>query len=133
MGTNFYWKEIPEELKKYKDTVYDEDILKHIGKRSGAGRYCYDCGTTLNKYGSDCVHSTEYDYWYDKCPICGKEIKSNICSFTWTFLLQKEIVLSKINSPRALIVDEYGTEYYTKDFIEATRSKIEYQSACVFS
>lgn len=69
MGTNFYFGK-------------KEEI--HIGKRSAAGFYCWDCGVTLcnsgfatwkNKtyYGTDAVH-TSGDGWLDSCPICGKKI-----------------------------------------------------------
>ena len=37
MGTNFYIID--------KDQEYSEG--RHIGKRSAAGWYCWDCGTTL--------------------------------------------------------------------------------------
>lgn len=43
---------------------------RHIGKRSAAGLYCWDCGITLCKKGIEGVH-TGVDY-FDKCPKCGK-------------------------------------------------------------
>ena len=49
---------------------YAED--QHIGKRSAAGWYCWDCGVTLCKGGNDKVHLESE--WYDKCPICGQSI-----------------------------------------------------------
>ena len=53
MGTNFYAEGI------------------HIGKRSAAGWYCWDCGVTLCKGGESKVH---YDGgFYDRCPKCGKK------------------------------------------------------------
>jgi len=80
MGTNFY---------KMDGT--------HIGKRSAAGKYCWDCGMTLRIGGESRVHYTDshirpipendmddiYNYmelrkqehlkeWYEKCPKCGK-------------------------------------------------------------
>lgn len=42
----------------------------HIGKRSAAGKYCWDCKTTLCKKGEAFVHYNAE--WYDSCPICGK-------------------------------------------------------------
>jgi len=73
MGTNFY-------------TLSG----KHIGKRSAAGQYCWNCNVTLCKGGKENVHSSGgfvvtssnsiFDYikhiktlWYDKCPKCNKE------------------------------------------------------------
>ena len=68
MGTNFYFYEGDREY-------------QHIGKRSAAGLYCWDCGVSLcdgafddyNKcavYGNDAVHHDCLD-WLDECPICG--------------------------------------------------------------
>ena len=112
MGTNFYWKKLPKELKQYEKNIQtitnDKHMnpLWHIGKRSAAGRYCEDCGTTFCRNGTSRIHyddnpyelfSKEYKeaqkhYWYDKCPICGKE-GITICSFTWTFMKQKQALV----------------------------------------
>ena len=64
MGTNFYT------LKK-----------EHIGKRSAAGLFCWDCMITLCKNGNEGIHYGCKEHrsalcncgWYDKCPKCGKE------------------------------------------------------------
>jgi len=120
MGTNFY-------IKGHND---DDNPKYHIGKRSAAGMYCYDCGVTLCKGGESKVHSGT-DEWYDACPKCGKkpekeslnhsavgkelgfnnlsEIKIGVkscCSFTWA----RDI--GKIKH----IVDEYGREYSLEEF-----------------
>ena len=55
MGTNFYLSD---------DT--------HIGKRSAAGPYCWDCRRTLCVQGTAAVHMSGRK-WHDKCPICGKK------------------------------------------------------------
>jgi hypothetical protein len=62
MGTNFY-------------TLSG----KHIGKRSAAGLWCWDCGVTLCVDGPDnvhrgCGHKDPFCScnWYSKCPKCGK-------------------------------------------------------------
>jgi hypothetical protein len=57
MGTNFY-------------TMDGE----HIGKRSAAGYYCFDCGITLCKQGNGGIHMGKSE-WFDSCPFCGKEPK----------------------------------------------------------
>lgn len=57
MGTNFYTEK-----------------GKHIGKRSAAGRYCWDCKVTLCKQGESFVHRDAE--WFDKCPKCGKSTKA---------------------------------------------------------
>ena len=43
---------------------------RHIGKRSDAGFYCWDCEITLCKGGGRAVHSG--DEFYNKCPKCGR-------------------------------------------------------------
>ena len=62
MGTNFY--------------VIHPDKRIHIGKRSGAGQYCFKCNITLCKDGPLNVHHTKNTIgekigWNDRCPICG--------------------------------------------------------------
>ena len=81
MGTNFYWDP--------PDTVPDDmDPKYHIGKRSAAGMYCYDCSLTMCAAGESQVHhggprgirfmtdaykEWEKEAWYEKCPKCGAE------------------------------------------------------------
>jgi len=69
MGTNFYWAR--------GNVRYSTNPLIHIGKRSAAGMYCWDCGVTLCKGGNAKIHfGTLFNYdeeWYDKCPKCGQE------------------------------------------------------------
>ena len=60
MGTNFYT------LKG-----------RHIGKRSAAGPYCWDCGRTLCLQGDKYVHYTRAENgspieWVQNCPRCNK-------------------------------------------------------------
>jgi len=71
MGTNFYFGK--------------EETGVHIGKRSAAGLYCWDCGVSLCNqskdpwsekylYGHDAVHySGSEKGWLNRCPICGKK------------------------------------------------------------
>lgn len=120
MGTNFY----------IKGKRGNDDPRYHIGKRSAAGYYCWDCGLTLCKGGESKIHYG--DDFYDKCPKCGKgrdeedfdsssvgrELGFNnttpkkktgvrsCCSFSWA----REI--GKIKH----IVDEYGREYTLEEF-----------------
>lgn len=157
MGTNFYWKKLPKELQQYEKLVKtqtkDKDMnpLYHIGKRSGAGHYCMDCGTTFCIHGTTRIHyndnpyelfSDEYDkaqkyYWYDKCPICGKE-GTYICTFTWTFMKQKQIIEQLSLNPntlyKKLIVNEYDEEFTPTEFLwdELGNCPVEYQSCCEF-
>lgn len=142
MGTNFYWKTVPEEFEQYRDTVsknvncFDErdSVLIHIGKRSAAGPYCYDCGTTLCKDGTDCIHAVgDKKDWYDVCPICGRE-GTNACTFRWTILKHKWLVekLCIDNVKDKLIVDEYGDEYTPLEFLQEANVPVEYQTCQEF-
>lgn len=147
MSTNFYWKNLPKELKQYDiDITYDKfNPVWHIGKRNAAGKYCIDCGITFCMIGTSKIHydknpykflskewkEAEKHYWYDKCPLCGKE-GIVICSFTWTFMKQKEIIknMVKNNISKKLIVNEYEEEFTPKEFLEQElyKCKVEYQS-----
>ena len=116
MGTNFY---------KLDGT--------HIGKRSAAGQYCWDCEITLCKNGNEGVHYSASD-WYDKCPKCGKSPDDNganamwkelgfskvngkqkgvssCCSFTWAITPEK---IEKVK----FVKDEYGRRYTKADFMK---------------
>jgi hypothetical protein len=120
MGTNFY----------IKGKRGNDDPRFHIGKRSAAGLYCWDCGVSLCKGGASRVHYGEE--FFDKCPKCGKshvkeelssssigrelgfnntkpEKKTGVkgcASFTWAR------PIGRIKH----IVDEYGTEYMLEEF-----------------
>ena len=83
MSTNYYWKKVPEYfLGRFSniDTTSDESPYLHIGKRSNAGAFCPDCGTTLCKKGTSMAHNSLSD-WYDKCPCCGKIVTTGITDF----------------------------------------------------
>lgn len=132
MGTNFYLIEATE-----------EDILSyspefHIGKRSGAGPYCWDCNKTLCMHGNEGLHGG-YAQWHTRCPDCGKEPSleeltestggrklgfnknppakktgvRSCCSFTWAMEQERVQSLPKTGK---VIKDEYGREYTLQDF-----------------
>jgi len=61
MGTNFY-------IRGHRN---DDSPDYHIGKRSAAGPYCWDCKLTLCKSGETAIHF-EKSKWHDACPKCGK-------------------------------------------------------------
>lgn len=135
MGTNYY-------IKGYKEL---DDPYLHIGKRSAAGRYCFDCGITLCKDGKKAIHFGE-SLWHNTCPKCGKapaletletssgglELGFNkhqavkkqgvrtCSSFTWA--MQDEVVLAGhiqalgMTLNEPSIVDEYGREFTIKEF-----------------
>ena len=60
MGTNFY---LDDPTKRLRRGV-------HVGKRSAAGLYCWDCRITLCRQGAADVHCDSD--WYGECPCCGK-------------------------------------------------------------
>lgn len=128
MGTNFYWKIKPnfEENEDYFDSF-------HIGKRSGAGKYCTKCETTLCKKGKNKIHSSSFDDWYDKCPICNSDKHlTTVCSFSWESKRQKKLVegLAKINRfffNKKVIIDEYNNEYTAKEFLENELKNVKFE------
>jgi len=129
MGTNFY-------------TVKG----KHIGKRSAAGMYCWDCGKTLCIEGEAFVHYT-YKYgiyleeeevkWFDECPKCGKKKPPRN---RWNDAIGRELGFNKepfapktgikscssftwaMNERKALkykyVKDEYGCRFTITEFKE---------------
>lgn len=127
---------------------------KHIGKRSAAGLYCTSCGTTLSRYGTQFIHSCEYQGEYDSCPICGekrdkdsgitgsvalelfgkKEIERgsvrSVSSFTWTTGRMKKFILEEAN-PSWKIKDEYEKKHTIQEFrkMYADFCFIEFQMA----
>src|SRR5690349_15793039 len=64
VGTNFYW------IAAVPDDDEEDSPVYHIGKRSAAGWYCYDCQVTLTVGGNSMVHMG--GAVYDACPRCGK-------------------------------------------------------------
>jgi Zn finger protein HypA/HybF involved in hydrogenase expression len=60
MGTNFFVNNDAEE---------NEQI--HIGRRSAAGLYCWDCNITLCASGDEGIHYSK-NRWHVKCPKCGR-------------------------------------------------------------
>lgn len=64
MGTNFYWHVPPGE-----SSLELRDL--HIGKRSAAGLFCWDCEVTLCEGGPDGIHTGRYGM-LDRCPKCGQ-------------------------------------------------------------
>jgi hypothetical protein len=108
---------------------------QHIGKRSAAGWYCWDCKQTLCKAGVAGIH-TKSD-WHDACPSCGRKPKAeglhegavgrelgfnktqpsaktgvkSCSSFGWAIDPDK---FKK--SKRRVIIDEYGQRLSREEF-----------------
>jgi hypothetical protein len=72
MGTNFY----------IAGHAHDDSPKWHIGKRSAAGLFCWDCNITLCKFGNEGIHRgngtpsmVDLDHarrWHARCPLCKK-------------------------------------------------------------
>ena len=126
MGTNFYWTRVVKFRK-------DDDPKVHIGKRSAAGAYCWDCGLTIIRD------------WREGCPKCGqKPVKEGLSagpaavelgfaeprqkrptgvrgcsSFTWS--QEPSGVMAKClkfpNRFLKVVVDEYGRKMTGRKFV----------------
>lgn len=76
MGTNFFLDKFVYDFEDGRYMQDDQqkrdhmDPAHHLGKRSAAGYYCWDCGQTLCLGGPERVHGN--DGWLDSCPKCGK-------------------------------------------------------------
>ena len=151
MGTNFYWKAlivreaVKQRLQGEEATETDDmDPRFHIGKRSAAGLYCWDCNQTLCAAGVTKIHYTP-SKWLKCCPKCGARrqpesltspgpvgvelgfAKPRIqrpqgvrgcSSFTWAQDPCDFIRLARKlgdDNPEA-IADEYGREMSVRDF-----------------
>lgn len=124
MGTNYYWK------KQNKDFSKNHPI-NHIGKRSAAGLYCWDCGTTFCADGTNYVHSGT-NHWHKECPFCGKgkedepleksaigtELGFNkeglkhhgvglVCSFIWVIMKYKNDIIRQAEKDYLCGVEPY--------------------------
>lgn len=64
VGTNYYFGDIQ---------IFCDKYDYHIGKRSAAGNYCWDCHKTLCEDGEAGVHRGQ-SRWRDECPECGKKV-----------------------------------------------------------
>jgi hypothetical protein len=136
MGTNFYWKKF---LSKKEG--------EHIGKRSAAGLFCWNCGITLCKDGVPGIHRGK-SAWYESCPNCGKKhepedrpiakaasielgfskardkrpVGVHSCSsFTWG--QSPYSVISRIRrNPFLRVMDEYERSYSGRSFLKMIKN-----------
>jgi hypothetical protein len=132
MGTNFYIKD-----KRGKQG-------EHIGKRSAAGYYCYDCNAPLNNKGLAGVHDG-YALPLDNCPVCGKkkvteewsqssaglelgfnknpyQKKTGVSSASsFNFAINPSELKEKMSHKRLLskcVIDEYGDLFTYSEFMK---------------
>jgi hypothetical protein len=154
MGTNFYWK-VPKKPRKpvtlptgvvldaYDVGAKSEDPRIHVGKRSAAGPYCWDCSITLCKEGPQAIHHGHAS-WYEACPTCDKrqdlppgkwnrsasielgfaqadEVRPTgvVCcsSFTWAQDPDKVRDALKAKAEKIVVVDEYDRTYTERAFL----------------
>ena len=127
MGTNYYLVRNHE----------------HIGKRSAAGFFCFDCKKSLCKMGEFAVHH-DTSAWWNECPECGKvpvaerlkkssigielglntditEQKQGVrscSSFTFAIDAARLKVSFWFGHYREVVVDEYGRRYTMGQFLE---------------
>jgi hypothetical protein len=122
MGTNFYT---------------DTEERLHIGKRSAAGLYCWDCGVTLCMGGEKAIHYDTHG-WHDACPKCGNKPSERESlqdgsvgrelGFNKSAPMRKTGVVSCSSFAWAMepdqlegysqVVDEYGTHYTMMEFFQ---------------
>ena len=145
MGTNFYFRalnysepemnfkvhSLEEMLEGYKPgPLVDCDFEsaprtcgKHIGKRSGAGAYCFKCDVTLCKAGKGGVHYSGKE-WFAACPKCGakKDEKDSpvkyACSWSWAVTRVECRIWCEAHYNEFCVSDEYEKPYTGKQFLE---------------
>ncbi len=154
MGTNFYWK-VPKRPRKpvllptgalveAGDALDTTNPLVHLGKRSAAGLYCWDCSVTFCQDGEAQIHSGR-GRWHKSCPRCGERQKllkegqfnrsmsielgfaqadevrptgvSTCSSFSWAQDPAKAKEALGTRAEKVVVVDEYGREYTGRQFL----------------
>lgn len=132
MSTSFYLT----------DAVIFENLpTAHIGKRSGAGLYCFDCDLTLSKNGKERLHDSPNLGRYDACLGCGAAPDRNAtiltdmrpsgvartCSFSWA--QDPEIIGPLIMQYplEPLVRDEYGGIWTGQGFLDMLASSCPIQ------
>lgn len=157
MSTNFFWymehhtvgsRALPTGETVWRSKGFDEDDPKyHLGKRSGAGLYCWDCRVTLCSEGEESIHSGSNTF-LSACPKCGKTEEDNIpsrfdrladteaeyvpeeadyrkptgvagcCSFTWAQDPDQALAIMMERPNEILVEDEYGRAYTGEEFLK---------------
>ena len=138
MGTNFYWTDA------VRDAI-DDYTDGHIGKRSAAGAYCWDCDLTLCASGTDAIHHGRGapGEFHEACPHCMKPFipggitsgaaavelgfakpnterpqgVSSASSFTWAKDPESVGVLCERYANDPVVIDEYGREMTGTEFL----------------
>jgi hypothetical protein len=134
MGTSFYWT-------NREPHTEEGNPVNHIGKRSAAGQFCWDCMVSLCK-DVKTLHEG-YAEWHETCPNCWQEpvdpsmdkgavavelgyakpeeerpMGVQTCfSFTWAHSPERTISKCMQHPQDTLVVDEYGREYTGYQFL----------------
>lgn len=148
MGTNFFWHHdaVSSAVLPTGETVEFEidsdDPRWHIGKRSAAGPYCWDCDLTLCKGGNAAIHHSGNE-WFDQCPNCGKTQTDKpglsgpagvelgfaepavtrprgvrgTSSFSWAQEPEMVGAICERNSDAKIVQDEYGDLLTGREFL----------------
>ena len=147
MGTNYYFKQNPSTGEPWDESIDEDSPLRHIGKRSAAGSYCYKCGTTLCIGGTHAVHmqgsrdpiTALFTGFHDVCPICGHE-GVPCSSFTITLTKHKaKLYLLSRNKHKWIedmkwAIDEYGREFTAVEMLKIIEEcPIQFQNCQEFS
>lgn len=120
------------------------DPLIHIGKRSGAGYYCWDCRRTLCKDGESAIHQIHQAFgrWYNKCPECGARIKKTVpedekgnkrtgvsgcCSFNWAQDPKQVKKICRKNLNVLVVANECNEKYTGKEFLALLKNECPIQ------
>jgi hypothetical protein len=151
MGTNFYFIEPAPKCPHCQKPIGEPTKGKHIGKRSAAGLYCYDCDDTLVKAGKARIHYGRGDpsETHDACPKCGArppdfsalskgavavELGFSVpederpkgvytaASFSWASEPAKVRAQCSDYPDEVIIIDEYGRKMTGAEFLRMLRA-----------
>jgi hypothetical protein len=149
VGTNFYWIEPTPTCPHCHETIGEPRRGAHIGKRSAAGHFCWDCGVVLNTAGNVGIHSGNGTP-LDACPKCNKsyvpekfgkgasgvelgfakprdERPTGIASTaSWTWAQPAEEVRARCEASMDVVIlrDEYGRDMTGREFLTMLRANI---------
>lgn len=142
MGVNFYIKKYFDKPIKVPNQFNKDSPTIHIGRISWAGDYCWDCEITLCKDGENKTYQVSEDFWYLRCPKCGKENidtedtiipvlvfrlpkrrgkdVESCYSFTWAQEPEefKRIMTAYIYSKKYIALDGEGVPYTFRQFLQ---------------
>lgn len=137
MSTNFYWRlDFPHTVTlptgdQYKMRADHMDPKVHIGLRSGAGRYCWDCRQTFCIDGIAGIHASR-SKWHEVCPSCGKPPgEYGACTFTWAQDPKRVRSTCEKYATSQVIADEYDRLFTGAEFLKMLEEDcpIEYKGS----